>query len=193
MLTLALQTGGSQEWADRLNGIIGNLGIFLKNNVITEQTCEIPNNCNIDQRSFKAYLARWMAATAVKAPFTYPLLKPILEASAMAAAAVCTGGNNGTSCGLKWTEGTFDGSTGVGEQMSALEVIQSNLINIAPGPVTEVSGGTSKGDPNAGTESNIGPGDLHEAEVTTADRAGAGALTVLIVFFIVGGAWWMVT
>ncbi|EXJ80245.1 mannan endo-1,6-alpha-mannosidase [Capronia coronata CBS 617.96] len=185
-------TGGSQEWADRLNGIIGNLKVFLKDNVMYEQACEIPNNCNVDQRSFKAYLARWMAATAVKAPFTYPLLKPILETSATAAAAACTGGTNGTSCGLKWTTGTFDGSTGVGEQMSALEVIQSNLIDIAAGPVTEVSGGTSQGNPNAGTTSDIGPSDLHEGEVTTADKAGAAILTVLLAMFVIGGAWWMV-
>jgi mannan endo-1,6-alpha-mannosidase len=175
-----------------LNGIIGNLKIFLKNNVLFEQACETIGNCNVDQRSFKAYLARWMASAAVKAPFTYPLLKPILEASAAAAAAVCTGGTKGTSCGLKWTQGTFDGSIGVGEQMSALEVIQANLIDIAPGPVTEVSGGTSKGNPNAGTGSAIGPQDLNKEKVTAADRAGAGLVTVLLIFFVVGGAWWMV-
>ncbi|KIX10333.1 uncharacterized protein Z518_01415 [Rhinocladiella mackenziei CBS 650.93] len=185
-------TGGSQVWADRINGIIGNLDVFLKNNVIYEVACEDTGTCNIDQRSFKAYLARWMAAAAVRAPFAYPLLKPILETSAMAAAATCTGGDQGTSCGLKWTTGAFDGSTGVGEQMSALEVIQSNLIDVSAGPVTETSGGNSQGDPNAGTSSDIGPDDLHEEEVTTADKAGAAILTVLIIFFVVGGAWWMV-
>ncbi len=186
------QTGGSQEWADRLTGIIGNLKVFLKNNVMYEAACEDVGTCNIDQRSFKAYLARWIAATCVRAPFTYPLLKPILETSAMAAAATCTGGATGTACGLKWTSGAFDGSMGVGEQMSALEVIQANLIDRVDGPVTQVTGGTSQGDPNAGTSSAIGPEDLHTSEVTTADKAGAGVLTVLLIFFVVGGAWWMV-
>ncbi|KAL2393304.1 Mannan endo-1,6-alpha-mannosidase DCW1 [Exophiala dermatitidis] len=185
-------TNGSSEWKDRLNGIIGNLKIFLKNDVMYEQACETVGTCNIDQRSFKAYLARWMAAAAVKAPFTYSSLKPILEASAKAAAAVCTGGSNGTSCGLKWTTGSFDGSTGVGEQMSALEVIQSNLIDITSGPVTETTGGTSKGDPDAGTSSDIGPSDLNQEEVTTTDKAGAAIMTVLISFFVVGGAWWII-
>jgi len=110
----------------------------------------------------------------------------------MAAATSCTGGTDGNSCGLRWTTGAFDGSLGVGEQMSALEVIQSNLITIVPGPVTEVAGGTSKGNPNAGTSSNIGPGDLDKDVVTTADKAGAAILTVLVIFFVVGGAWWMV-
>jgi mannan endo-1,6-alpha-mannosidase len=186
------QTNGSQVWEDRLNGIIGNLKVFLQNNVLYEVACEPGGNCNVDQRSFKAYLARWMAATCVRAPFTYALLKPILEASATAAAAACTGGTTGTACGLKWTTGSFDGSLGVGEQMSALEVIQSNLITITAGPVTQVSGGTSEGDPSAGTTSDIGPSDLTKETVTNRDRAGAAILTVLLVFVMVGGAWWII-
>ena len=161
-------------------------------NILFEVACEEINTCNIDQRSFKAYLARWMAHTAVKAPFTYPQLKPILEASARAAISTCTGGNDGNQCGLRWYTGSHDGSVGVGEQMSALEVVQSNLIDVAPGPVTGDSGGTSKGDPNAGVTSNIGPGDLNKSEITTADRAGAGILTVVVIGFVVGGAWWLV-
>ncbi len=163
-----------------------------------ESACEGVNqdgtdSCNVDQRSFKAYLARWIAATIVRAPFTYPLLKPILEQSAAAAAATCTGGNNGTSCGSKWWKGAaYDGQTGVGQQMCALEVIQSNLITNVVGPVTAGTGGTSQGNPNAGSSSAIGPGDLHKHDVTATDKAGAGILTVLIVFFVVGGALWIV-
>jgi mannan endo-1,6-alpha-mannosidase len=163
-----------------------------------EAACEGVNpdgsdTCDVDQRSFKAYLARWIAATMVRAPFTYPQLKPILETSAAAAASTCTGGENGTSCGSKWWKGpVYDGNTGVGQQMCALEVIQSNLITQVAGPVTDNSGGTSQGNPNAGTSSPVGPNDLSKHPVTATDRAGAGVLTVLIVFFIVGGAWWIV-
>jgi mannan endo-1,6-alpha-mannosidase len=163
-----------------------------------EQACEAVNadgsdTCNVDQRSFKAYLARWIAATIVRAPYTYPQLKPMLETSAKAAAAVCTGGANGTSCGAKWWKGPiFDGQVGVGQQMSALEVIQSNLITEVTGPVTEGNGGTSKGDPSAGTTSPVGPGDIYKAQVTTADKAGAAILTLLFVLFIIGGAWWLI-
>jgi len=157
-----------------------------------EVACEDIDTCNVDQRSFKAYLSRWMAATAIRAPFTYPILKPMLEASARAAAATCTGGFDGNQCGMKWTVGAFDGNLGVGEQMSALEVIQSNLIDQVEGPVTEVSGGTSKGDPTAGTESAIGPDDLHKNEISAADKAGAGIVTVLVVLFMTVGAWWLV-
>jgi mannan endo-1,6-alpha-mannosidase len=161
-------------------------------NVISEVTCEPSGICNVDQRSFKAYLARWMAMAAVKAPFAYPLLKPILEASATAAARTCTGGDDGNQCGLQWTIPNFDGSVGVGEQMSALEVIQGNLIDYVQGPVTADSGGTSEGDPDAGRGSRVGPADLNRSTVTTGNRVGAGFLTVLIIAFVVGGAWWLV-
>ena len=155
------------------------------------------DTCNVDQRSFKAYLARWIAATIIRAPFTYPKLKPILEDSATAAASVCTGNtptiNNGTSCGSKWWKGAvYDGNYGVGQQMSALEVIQSNLISEVAGPVTAGSGGTSQGNPSAGSSSPVGPNDLQKSEVTATDKAGAGILTMLIIFFVVGGAWWII-
>lgn len=163
------------------------------NNVISEVTCEPTNNCNIDQRSFKAYLARWIAMAAVKAPFSYELLKPILEDSAEAAVATCTGGEDGNQCGLKWTTRTFDGSVGVGEQMAVLEVVQANLIDTVAGPVTADTGGTSEGNPNAGSGSRVGPGDLNRSTVTTGDRVGAGFLTVLVVVFVAGGAWWLVS
>ena len=161
-------------------------------NIMFEVACEDINTCNIDQRSFKAYLARWMAAAAVKAPFTYPSLKPILEASANAAISTCNGGDDGNQCGLRWWRGTNDGSVGVGEQMSALEVVQSNLITVAPGPVSADTGGTSKGDPNAGSTSKINPEDLHQSEITTADRTGAAIISVMIIAFVAGGAWWLV-
>lgn len=129
---------------------------------------------------------------AVKAPRFYPQIKPILEASASAAARNCNGGDDGNQCGLQWTSQGFDGQTGVGEQMAALEIFQANLIDYVEGPVTAGTGGTSEGDVNAGLGSKVGPGDLHRSRVTTGDRVGAGALTVLVVVFVVGGAWWLV-
>jgi len=191
-------TGGSPVWEGHIRGIIGRLSVFLQNNIMKESACEGVNTdgsdtCDVDQRSFKAYLARWMAATIVRAPFTYDLLKPILEASATAAASTCIGGVNNTSCGSKWYTGAvFDGNTGVGQQMSALEVIQSNLITQVAGPVTQGSGGISQGNPGGGTQSPIGPNDLNKQTITTSDKAGAAIFTVLLALFIIGGAWWLI-
>ena len=95
-----------------------------------EQACEDINTCDTDQLSFKAYTSRWLAATTQLAPFTASTIQPLLKSSAMAAAQQCSGPNN--ECGFKWTQGaTWDGTTGVGQQMSALEVIQANLVTQA--------------------------------------------------------------
>ena len=157
-----------------------------------EVACEPSNTCDLDQKSFKAYLSRWMAATTKVAPWTYDFIMPKLQASAVAAAAQCSGGSTGQVCGLEWTKGSaYDGKSGVGEQMSALEVIQSNLITKVAGPVTNSTGGTSIGNPSAGTggdRSPVGP----TWTVTGGDRAGAGILTTLVLVGIVGGAWWMI-
>ena len=187
-----LQTNGGALWEERLRGMITGAGVFFNNNIMYEVACEPNGKCNIDQRSFKAYLARWMAATMVRAPFTRDLLLPLLQSSARAAAQSCTGGSDGQQCGLQWTTGSFDGSVGVGEQMSAMEVIQSNLWDQVPGPVTADQGGISVGDPSAGTGGDESPVGLNPDDISTGDRVGAGFLTTMVLIGVIGGAWWMV-
>ena len=157
-----------------------------------ESACEPNNKCDTDQLSFKAYLARWMAATTKVAPFTTDFIMPRLQASAQAAAAQCTGAPDGNTCGTKWTDnGQWDGTSGVGQQMSALEVIQSTLITNTSGPVTNSTGGTSKGNPSAGTISNS-PMEQPAGPVSRGDQVGAGILTALFLVGFTGGTWWII-
>jgi len=182
-------TKGSQKWKERIDGIMGAAGVFFSNDVMTEVACEGNGKCNVDQRSFKAYLSRWMAATTKVAPYTFETLMPKLQASAQAAALQCNGPDN--ACGLRWTKGAaYDGSTGVGEQMAAMEVFQSLLSPDSPGPANNKTG-TSRGDPSAGTggDSAIVP----QSQITTGDRIGAGFMTTVILLGILGGAWWMLS
>lgn len=159
---------------------------------MVETSCEVGDTCETDQKSFKAYLTRWMASSIQVAPFIEDQIMPKLEASAVAAAQQCSGGETGTSCGLRWTEGTkYDGTTGVGEQMAALEAIQNVLIKNLDPPVTLKTGGTSKGDPNAGGT----PDETFHPTwkvITTGDRAGAGILTTLMLGGMIGGSAWLV-
>lgn len=150
------------------------------------EPCETSNDCNVDQRSFKAYLARWMAAATKVAPFTYDTIKPMLISSASAAAAQCIGGTNGRMCGGTWTKGAvWDGQSGVGEQMAALSVIQGCLIDYVKAPVTNTTGGTSQGNANAGSGA---PAPAVKVEIITkGDQIGAGALTAFIVVGVIGG------
>lgn len=123
-------------WKERTLGLLNASDVFFSpfsnvTGIMFEAACEPYNKCNNDQYSFKAYLARWLAKTMILAPFTAKTIRPLLETSARAAAKSCSGGTDGVTCGTKWWVGDYDGKTGVGQQLSALEVIQSLLIEDA--------------------------------------------------------------
>jgi len=152
------------------------------------EPCE-STKCNVDQRSFKTYFTRQLAATVALAPWTHDNIIKEIETSAMAAVKTCTAGDTGTQCGLKWTTGANDGSLGVGEQMAVLEIIQSNLVDQAPGWRSDVKGtGTSTGDTNAGGTSKTDASQLAQITVTAGDRIGAGILTALVICGVLGGS-----
>ena len=173
-----------------MRGLVNGAKVFFQNNIMFEVACEPNNNCNTDQLSFKAYLSRWMAASIKVAPFVGDLVREFLTTSAQAAAKSCSGGADGATCGTKWTLGAWDNSFGVGQQMSALEVVQGLLIDSVPGPVSNTTGGISKGDPTAGTGGDRSPG-APTSQITTGDRAGAGILTAVILVGLLGGAWYV--
>ncbi len=152
--------------------------------------CEQDNACDVDQHSFKAYLSRWMAAATQMAPFTYATTAPLLLSSAKAATAQCIGAPTGNACGLKWyLNGTWDGTTGVGQQMAALEVVLGTMVGYVTPAVTNSTGGTSPSNPTAGyNSSDIPPGEQVNPP-SKADRAGAWFLTA---FFSLAALymWW---
>lgn len=168
--------------------------------IITEQACEAANTCDTDQLSFKAYFTAWLASTAILAPFTSKTLFPLLQNSAKAAGSQCSGPNN--ACGYKWTAAAYDGNIGIGQQMSALGVIQSALVavpgtdNSARVPVTNSTGGTSLGDSNAGGGKGKGgrggESGKMDVAVTQGERAGAGFATVVVLLSLLGGMGFMV-
>lgn len=170
-------------WRSRVDGLVTGLRVFFigsNYDIMTEVACEGVILCDLDQKSFKAYLARWMAATTKWAPWTYSTIKPLLEASALAAAAQCTGGDNGRMCGLRWANnsGVWDGTTGVGQQMAAMEVVLGTMIQKVDAPVTNSTGGTSHG---------LSTLELIRPISTAEGAAGAYFLTVIVVLSILGG------
>lgn len=181
-------------WRGRLEGIIKGTGVFYTAegapDVMIEVACERNGLCDHDQRSFKAYLARWMGFTMLTAPWTRETIMPRMRASAVAAAKQCGPGKNG--CGMRWWRGVNDGEVGVGEQMSALEMMQNLLIDQVSGPVGLETGGLSENDPTAGSDAGTTLVIEHDP-ITTGDRAGAGILTALVLAFLFGGGWWLIT
>jgi len=124
----------SSVWLDRTKGLLSHATAQFfspysnATNVMFEWQCEESGTCQTDQFSFKAYLSRWMTATAVLVPTLKNDILALLTPSAQAAAAACSGGTGGSQCGTKWYVGGYDGVTGVGQQMSALEVVVGLLI-----------------------------------------------------------------
>jgi len=189
-------TNGSSIWKERTQGVLNvTAGVFFTDGIMYEVACEPTGLCDTDELSFKAYLSRWMAATTKLASFTADTIMPLLRTSATAAAAQCDGGTDGATCGFKWTQNsTWDGTFGVGQQMSALEVIQANLISEASDLVTNKTGGTSQGNSAAGTgsSSTSSTGDNSaNIVITTGSKAGAGILTAVLVVGLVGSAYFM--
>jgi mannan endo-1,6-alpha-mannosidase len=142
---LANQTG-DQKWVDRSAGILDAARSFFWNEeagggdggggtnttakgVMFEPACETVERCNVDMKSFKGYLARFMWQSTYMVPSLRAAVDGLLEPSARAAAATCTGGPRGDVCGQKWYVGRHDGSTGLGQQMCVLETVQGLLID----------------------------------------------------------------
>ncbi|KAI3399544.1 hypothetical protein diail_6566 [Diaporthe ilicicola] len=175
-------------WRSRVDGLLNGLRVFFTgtgDNIMTEVACEGVHLCDNDELSFKAYLARWMAATTKWAPWTYSTIKPLLDASATAAAAQCTGGDNGRMCGHMWANngGEWDGTKGVGQQMAAMEVVLATMIHKLEAPVTNSTGGTS-----SGIEHTTAHPLLEITRpMTTADGAGAYILTILALILMLAG------
>lgn len=185
-------TNGSEIWKTRIDRLIEAGSKFFMEGVMFEG-CEPAAKCNVDQRSFKAYYTRWLAATAKLVPYTHDNIMKEFQVSATAAVKTCTAGTTGTACGLKWTDMKNDGSLGVGEQMAVMEIIQSNLVDKAPRWRSAVLGtGTSKGD-LADTGATTDAERLLGKPVTTADKAGAGILTALVIVGIIGAVGIMLT
>lgn len=181
-----------EKWLAPLQGVMGGLfKSFIHDNVLVEAGCEPENACSTNSLTFKSFTVRWLALCAQLVPSTASTIWPILQSSAAGAAAQCDGGDDGTFCGYHWYETAWDGSEGVGQQMSALAAINSVLIPLEglPAPLTLSTGATSKSDPSAGT--NLGNIGNTLAPITTADRAGAGIATFLILVSLIAGTYWL--
>ena len=144
--------------------------------------CELPdkNQCTTDMLSFKGYVHRWLAVAAqVAAPVVHDMIMPVLNTSAQGMLQGCL--PDGT-CGFRWNWGRYDGKTGAGQQMNALGALISMLVEKTNvhGPLTDTTGGTSIGNPNAGYgEGNILP---VPRPITAKDLSGAWAVTASMMF-----------
>lgn len=178
-------------WLNRTINLLNGAQVFFVNNsVMYEAACQDSGSCNNDQRSFKAFFSRFLGLTSVMVPQTRSIITSWLVDSANAAASSCSGGSDWHTCGMDWTNGTWDGYYGMGEQMSALEVMTNLRVHDVDPPYTANNGGSSKANPAGGystTATNATPLSLDGG-----DKAGAGIITAVIGSAIIGTGVWLV-
>ena len=180
-------------WHERTLKLLEASTPFFENDIMKEAACQPNNdteNCKNDQRSFKAYFARFLGQTSVLVPDTRETIDPWIKASAIGAAKSCTGGYDGNTCGMNWVLGRCDAKYGLGEEVCALEVIQNLLVHDRPAPYTQKHGGSARANPSAGHRpERKGPGPL---KITGGDKAGAGIITAVVGVSIVGAGIWLI-
>ncbi|KAI9730578.1 MAG: hydrolase 76 protein [Cirrosporium novae-zelandiae] len=159
----------SSTWKTRAAGLLDAFEVFVgpydnSTNIMYEAQCEKSANCSQDEQSFKAFAARWLAKTIQLSSWTKSTIMPWLKASAKGAAASCSGGDDGVTCGSKWYIGGWDGKSGVGQQLAALEVIQSLLVGSSSSPSSEVDSDSSS---SSSTSSSTKSSSTAKAATTT--------------------------
>ncbi|KAF3209740.1 hydrolase 76 protein [Orbilia oligospora] len=200
-------TTGSKRayWKQELDNILNSTYatfIDAETGALKEIQCQESKTCDMDQRSFKAYLVRWMGYTAQVAPYTYDTIMMHLRKNAALAAATCIGEPHGTACGQKWNIGAqWDGYHGLGEQINAMEVIQNIIPYVRPNIgliFNSNNGGTSRSNPggkgNKKTMRNwrlilaaeYAKYALRNYEIKAADRFGGAVLTLLTLGLLAG-------
>lgn len=191
-------TNGGEKWKTALDKFLKQTERFYPEqfNGVMYEICEPRELCDADQESFKAYLARWLGVAIQMAPYTHDTILPRLKKSAVAAAQTCEGpsqhGGGPHQCGMRWYQTGFDGKGGVGPQMTALNIISVLNVDRVPAPYSSKNGGSSQGNPGLGTGSDQARIAPPMKPITTADRAGAAIITIMIIAATAGGAWFMV-
>ena len=157
------------------------------NGTITEVACAPRDNCNTDSLAYRAILARALAQTraltdetplwtaddqlnvpspqnisaslgnGTRAWSIHERIDFILQTSAKGAAAQCSGGATGTTCGSDWASSEWDGTEGLGQDLSALNVILANIpftgeLATVNSSATEVGGSSAAGKNGTGAD-----------------------------------------
>jgi mannan endo-1,6-alpha-mannosidase len=188
------------------------------NGTITEVACAAGNNCSVDQLAFRAILARALAQARALITSLPPTTTPtnassianitsaaqtksetaasdllariefMLRESAKGAAAQCSGGSNGTTCGNDWSSSVWDGTYGLGQDLSALNVIVANLpfagrIATANDSATEAGGsgtGTGTGGSNGTATGTGATGSSSTGSVSSSSHVAVSSVMLFV-------------
>ncbi|KAF1811304.1 glycoside hydrolase [Eremomyces bilateralis CBS 781.70] len=188
-------TNGSPQWRTRVEKLMERSSIFFDDGIMIEAACEPFGTCNIDHRFYKGIFASNLAQTAQYAPFSASTILPLLRSSAQGAASNACPDADGF-CSYSWTPGTgsnVGGSSDLGHQLSALQVIQANLVPHAsglalpgslpsgPGSLTSIPGNSSSASGDATSPSQTPGGDTNSASTSRVRDHWVAVAAVLVV------------
>jgi mannan endo-1,6-alpha-mannosidase len=140
---------------------------------------------------YKGLTHRTLAATVQVAPYTAAMIQPVLEWSAKAAVAACSGGDNGRMCSLAWADGgKADKKPMAGSQLSVLGALVSIMQTQATANTTSSSGGSGdattsgsgSGTGSSSTPTPTGNGHSAGASIGISFTALAGGLLTTHLF-----------
>ncbi|PYI04628.1 mannan endo-1,6-alpha-mannosidase [Aspergillus sclerotiicarbonarius CBS 121057] len=125
--------GETAKWKTGLDGLLNTtFTTFFPEKyggeIMSEVLCEPLQVCNDAEITFKGLLAGDLTFVSIMAPYTASDILPRLQGSAAGAAKQCSGGDSGTVCGVRWYQSTWDGWSGMEEDMSATSIFTSNLV-----------------------------------------------------------------
>ncbi|KAK5168174.1 hydrolase 76 protein [Saxophila tyrrhenica] len=169
------------------------LKIFTDDNDILEETaCMSSGTCNTDQYAFRAIFARALANLKYVDSgdnIDTDAIDAVLKASAEGAAAQCTGGPSGKYCGTDWSA-KFDGTTGLGQELGALEILLANIpsngTQTASGSTSSTnSTGTTPGAPSGTSQGAVATGEARLVSASTIGLLAALAMAVLLTTHLV--------
>lgn len=132
------------------------------------------------------------AAAAAAASELQAQIDFILRTSAKGAAAQCSGGEKGTVCGNDWSSGEWDGTSGLGQDLSALNVIVANLqgggrLATANASATETGDNATATDGSTGSGTGNGTGSSAGATTDSASSASHVALSSMVLAVVAVG------
>lgn len=186
---------GHDIWLDRAQRIWNRARVFFNNSIMYEAACQPSNRCNTDQLCFKGIFSRFLGLTLLMAPSLREQIWPNILASANAAAASCSGGEDGHTCGFNWFVNGWDGTWGLGQQINVLDLFNTLLIDTMPPPLSVQQGASNQTDPNAGLNSSssspAGEAAIEPLKLDAGDKAGAGVATAAVALGLLLSSWWL--
>ena len=106
----------------------------------------------------------------------------VLQKSAEGAAAQCSGGNSGTVCGSDWSTSKWDGTQGLGQSLSALEILLANMAAIqvhTENTTTSVSTASGGGTPSSTSSTGLGASSTGKSEAGSVRESISGLLAAV--------------